>query len=55
MARTELGMPATIRDTPPTVRVDIGALAVALGQLQQQGGQIVETVGDGAPVLRAIG
>lgn len=55
MVRTELGMPATIRDTPPAVRVDIGALAVALGQLQQQGGQIVETVDSGAPVLRAIG
>ena len=45
--RTALGLPAVYTDRQPAVRVDIGALAVALGQLQQQ--PIVD-----APKLRAI-
>lgn len=37
ISRTALGLPAVYSDNPqPAVRVDIGALAVALGQLQQR-------------------
>ena len=46
--RTAIGLPVEYRDKgAPALRVDIGALAVALGQLQQQ--PIVD-----APKLRAI-